>query len=287
MKKLIIMSAVLLAAGGFAGCGGSMEMASKYSGGVVIIDGNDKDWEGKTTYLKDEKMLVGFQNDGENLYVMVSASDRDKQMQIMRLGLTFWFDEKGGTDKKFGVKYPVAMTPGERPMMGNSGWGGDNEGDGFRPEPGAMAPPEDMPGLSDLEIYEHETKSWTKMSFQEAKGIEAKIGRQNNRIVYELKISLKQDDNTYFLMNKAGKIGVGIETNEIDKEKMKHGMGRGGMGGPGGEMGGEGMGAPGGDEMGGGMGVPGGGRGGRGGMMRQKTEPSQFKQWFEVALAGK
>jgi hypothetical protein len=287
MKKLIIISAALFAAGGFSGCGGSMEMASKYSGDAVIIDGNDKDWEGKTIYLKDEKMLVGFQNDGENLYVMVSASDRDKQMQIMRLGLTFWFDEKGGTDKKFGIKYPAAMTPGERPMMGNSAWGGDNEGEGFRPEPGAMGPPEDMPGLSDLEIYEHETESWTKMSFQEAKGIEAKIGRQNNRVVYELKIALKENDNTYFLTDRTGKIGIGIETNEIDKEKMKQGMGRGGMGGPGGEMGGEGMGAPGGDEMGGSMGAPGGGRGGRGGMMRQKTETSQFKQWFEVTLAGK
>lgn len=287
MKKRLFIPAALLAVSGFAGCGGSMEIASKYSGEAIIIDGNDKDWEGKTTYLKDEKMLVGFQNDGKNLYVLVSASDKDKQMQLMRRGLTVWFDENGGTDKKFGIKYPLGMMQGGRPPMGNAEWGennnGDEEGEGFRPEPEALDPAEDAPaGFSELEVYEHETESWTKMSFREAKGIEAKIGRQSNRVVFELKIALKPEDNIYYLTGKEGKIGAGIEITEIDKEKIKQRMkSGGGMGGPGADMGGpEDMGAPGGS-----MGAPGGGRGGRGGMMKQAPQTSQFKKWFEVKLA--
>lgn len=278
MKKITIIPAALLAAVIIAGCGSSMQIASKYSSQSAIIDGNDNDWEGKTVYLKDEKMLVGFQNDGDNLYVLVSASDKARQMQIMGLGLIIWFDEKGGTDKKFGIKYPVGLMPAETPFMRDNG---PEDGEGFRPESGDMGMPEKF---SELEIYEDETESWTKMGYREAKGVEIKIGRRNDRVIYELKIALQPKDNIYYLTENNGKIGVEIETNEIDREKIKQGMKRGGIGGPGGGMGGEGMGAPGGDMGGGGMGPRGGGKGG---MMRQKMQTPQFKEWFEVTLAGK
>ena len=59
-------------------------------------------------------------NDGEFLYLRMSASDAGTRMEIMRLGMTVWFDPAGGTKKKLGLRYPVV----EAGSFGGSGRGG-------------------------------------------------------------------------------------------------------------------------------------------------------------------
>ena len=91
---------------------------------MTIADTNSV-WPISAQYTIDDKpIIIGLQNDSNNLYLLLKAEDRDTQMMIMRGGLTVWLDSKGGKNKKFGIRYPVGMrrrqgppTEGsERPM---------------------------------------------------------------------------------------------------------------------------------------------------------------------------
>jgi hypothetical protein len=116
------------------------------------------------------------------------------------------------------------------------------------------------------------------LAFEEAPGIQAKIGESTGVLVYELRVPLvKSDSQPYAIGARTNAmIGVGLETPEFDRSAMRSQMGggggrggRGGFGGRGGGMGGR------------------GGYGGRGGMGGgrgfEATKP--LKVWNVVQLA--
>ena len=63
IKLFSVMVLVVL----LVGCGSS-ELLISNSATNIKIDGNQEDWEGKLTFLEDEKVALGFLNDDENLY---------------------------------------------------------------------------------------------------------------------------------------------------------------------------------------------------------------------------
>lgn len=71
------------------------DLNSIWSKSEITVDGKESEWSGSIYYLEDQKIGIGLQNDTANLYVLIKATDRARQMQLMRTGLTIWFDPAG------------------------------------------------------------------------------------------------------------------------------------------------------------------------------------------------
>ncbi len=228
----------------------------------VAIDGRSDDWAGNLFIVKNEGVTLGFLNDQEYFYVCLRAEDNSRRGQIMRSGLTVWFDPKGGKKKTLGIKFPLGLPPDERPMP-RGDFGEEEE------EPDSKRPGEE--NLNELEIIRSENEEPEKMEVAEAKGIEIKALPSRGGLVYELKIPLVQsDENPIAVGAEPGKtIGVGFETGKFDFNSMSRRPGR--MPGTGGMP-----------PMGGGMGR--GGMGRMGGGMPQM--PEDLKIWATVKLGS-
>ncbi len=238
-----------------SGCGG-VNYVSKWNNSRIKIDGNDNDWKNNTEYIKDKNILVGVQNDKNDLYVLFETSDRAIEGQIMRGGLILWLDRSGGSSKKFGIKYPLSMRD------------------------------ERQTGGTELEFYNPDNDSWERSTFKEAKGINIAFKRDNEKFVYEMKIDLHPGGNSYFLNAKADEVGVGFAAGKIERRQRSsfEGGGReGGFGRGEGEGGESGEGGFGGRGFGG-RGGRGGYGGGEGGQRPQQAEPLDF--WMNVHLAA-
>ncbi len=249
-----------------AGCGSSLRLDSQWRDRAIAIDGKHEEWQESMNFVEKENVAVGFFNDEEYLYVSMTTSNRDMQRQFMTMGFTIWFDADGGKKREFGILFPVGMM--EMGMM-MRGRGQDGDIEALRER--------FKNSQQDLEIFMPGEKEPRRMSVTDAIGIEVNVGDSYEQLVYEIKVPLHTSEiHPYAIAAKADKlIGIGFETAQIDREKMRERMGRGGMGGrpPGG--------------TGGGRGGFGGGRGGRGGGMGGRPQmPEQFKLWAQVQLGS-
>ncbi len=275
MLSLAALSVVLMA---MAGCK-TEELASTWSDREVRIDGVNDEWQGATTYIEDKDVSIGLLNDDEFLYVSVS-SNNGLRMQVMRAGLTIWFDPEGGKDKWYGINFPIGAQGGMQ-AMGRRGRGGDRD-------PQSRRQTVDDDPMTYMELVGPGEMGRRRIPIERVSGIEVKIGNDFGRFVYELKVPLPRDaDHLFGIGTKAGALlGVGLETGDMP------GMGRGsrgggiggrGGGGRGGGGGGRGGGGGGRGGGGGGRGGGGGGRGGTGGGGPGTAE--QLKVWTTVQLA--
>jgi hypothetical protein len=227
--------------------------------GAIAVDGKFDDWYGQLQPFGADPVAIQFLNDGDFLYVRLTASDAATRMQIRRLGLTVWFDPSGGTKKKFGIKYPVVEPGGGR----------GRRGDG---------PPDDAVTAGDrVDIIGPGKDDARSLTRDHLAGVEVAIRAEEGTLHYELKVPLARTaDRPYAIDTAPGRtIGVGLETGKMQQRSF--GTERGGG------FGGGGRGMP-----GGGAGRAGGGRGrgGRGGGgQREFQPPKPLKPWGIVAIA--
>ena len=292
------------------GCGNTVDVASNWSNSAVVIDGKAGDWLSLQP-IKDSPVLLGMRNDQDYLYLCLESSDRQFRQQLMGLGMTIWFEPKGG--EKIGIHYPLGMgrmgpgagygaPGGEMPASGPPD-GGPADVDGPAAEKGGNTPEI----VKELEILGPGKNDVDRMPLIQAAGIEIQIGHSGGAVVYELKIPLqKSAKHPYAIAARPGsKVDVNFETGKftpssgMSEGARAGGEGTGGGGFPGDGSGG-GMGPPpggmgpvdGGEPPGGGMpggGMGGGHRGGRGsevGHGGRKSEPKQFSLETEVTLAS-
>jgi len=277
---LIITAALTFS---LTGCG-DQNINSQWKTQNIVIDGNDSDW-GNSLKLYDKlNALVGVQNDDKFLYLCLVTTDQQLQNKILRRGLTIWFDKTGSNDKKFGIKYPIGFSG-----MKGQNMPGENTGI-ERPDATGERP-------TQQEVNQRILKNQTDMEFVGAKneeiripvaqlkGVELKLGMNDNRLVYEMRIPLSHAGGFDYAINAdtGTVVSVGLETGKMNlNTDNRRGVQRpdgGGEGGYGGGMGG-------GDDFGGGE--MGGGR--RGGYDRTRNvDPSEFQSlefWAEVKLAS-
>ncbi len=230
----------------------------------ITIDGRTDDWQGELFVVPGERMMIGFVNDGQFLYIAVLVEEAFQRYQVLSQGLTVWFDPKGGKEKVLGIRYPLGLPPGERPPMR---MGAEGEG------PTLPALPEGA--LAELEIVRSEKEPPQRFKVADLKGFEVKMTPSTGLLVYEMKIPLAADAaHPVAVGTPPGRtVGIGFETPKFDSSSIPSNN-RGGMPGGGGGRGG-GMGGRGGRGGAGGM-------GGRGGMMGL-AEP--LKIWAIVQLA--
>jgi hypothetical protein len=273
--------------------------------------------------LNGEDVVVALQNDEQNLYLRIKATNTASQMK-MTSGLTVWLDADGKKKKEFGIQYPIPRSEMMPPGGGKQGGRGERPGGeppnmsgGFE-KPGSFMGM-GMPNKDSLIIIGPEKNKKHTLGIDNEYGITASITRENGPLIYDLTIPLERsDDNPYAVGFKPGKlIAIGIETatsksrskgrDEGDHPKRggdgdSFGGSGGGSGPPGGfgdggDWGGDGdwgggSGGSGGGPPGGGMGGgppggggrgPGGGKQGPGGSDEMKSSPVKF--WAKIRLA--
>lgn len=263
---IVIYGALLI-----TGCASMKQLESTTLDRTIAVDGSDADWQGAIIPVEDKDLSMGLRHDDDFLYLALITRKPEHIRQMVAMGMTVWFDPKGGKDKHMGIRFPLGLleTDGDLQML----------------MPGGRTPDVDMmqerfaQSLGELEIvYEGEAEGF-RTDVDALQRVEVAAVLEGGMFIYELKMPLRETGSyDYAIGLKASRmIGIGVETPELDREAMREQMMRGGGGRrPGGGMGGGGM--PGGG-MGGGM--PGGGMG-PGGM---PSLPSPVKLWVQVTLS--
>jgi len=248
---------------------------------AVTVDGKFDDWPGNLEPFADKPLSLQFQNDGEFLYLRLAASDPATRLEILRQGLTVWFDPGGGTKKHFGIRYPVvdrAQYAGGQGTGGYGGYGGRSHGGSDRPSGGEGDSPSAEPSPTErVDILGPGKDDAREMTRDHLPGIDVALRTEQGILQYELKVPLaKTTDHPMAIEAQAGKpVGFGFETPKPQQQSTNYGRG-GGMGG----FGGGGMGG-----HGGGMGGHGGGMGrGGGGGQHGGEPPKSLNGWGLVSL---
>ena len=184
---------------------------SKGRDGAIAVDGTFEDWYGHLDPFGSDPIAVQFLNDGEFLYVRLTASDAAARMQIMRLGMTIWFDPSGGTKKKFGIRYPVVDPPSRLAALRGRRRRTARDG----PPPEDSAPPRDR--IDILGPGKDDARSLTR---DHLPGVDVAIHAEQGTLQYELKVPLaRSGDRPYAIETAPGKtIGVGVETGKLQSD---------------------------------------------------------------------
>lgn len=247
-----------------AGCG-EPEIESRWCDREVVVDGDHTEWEGAVVRVDDADAVIGLLNDGTHLYLCLASIDQEIKRQVLGRGFTLWFDPEGGRDRVLGIRFPLGAGEMGQPMEPREG----------RPDPDAL--------LALIEESEPEIEIITggdlptRMFLAQVPGFDLDVGLTKGALVYEAKIPLLSSDGNYAIGAAPGsKIGIGLTTPRMDRERMRGRMS--GEGPPGGSGGGRGGGRRGG--MGGGKG--GGMRGGG----HTPSMPEPLDIWAKVKIAS-
>lgn len=238
---------------------------------AITIDGRQDDWTGAPQPFGKEPFAIQLAHDDQFVYVRLVASDPTARTQFTRMGLTVWFDPKGGTKKVLGIRYPVfERGAGDQDRGGRGGFG--RGGGGRAPGEGRDESFEPPDRIDVLGPGKNDARSLTR---EHAEGIEVAMRVDEGVAVYELKVPLARTGDHPFAIDAAigSTVGVGVETPKV--ERPSFGGREGGFGGGGGGRGGGGFG-----------GGRGGGRGGgmRGGGGREFQPPKPIKAWGTATL---
>ena len=205
----------------FLGCG-EYELSSKWLDREIIVDGTDTEWEGTRYLIEGKNATIALLNDENYLYLRLSTPDRTIQTQMIRLGLTVWFDPEDGKGKTFGIHCPIGNTDTGVMMAGrglNRSAGSDrNENleafekmlENSQKKVEIIGPGKDE--LSTLLAAEAELLD-----------ISVKMGISRRNIIYELKVPLVPDDRRRYAIGAVvpgQMIGIGFETGRMDMEKL-------------------------------------------------------------------
>jgi hypothetical protein len=241
----VIVSGIFL----INGCAAGSKMNSLWQNNEIKVDGDASEWSKSIQQIPDKKISLGFRNDDKFLYVCLTFTDRSKIMMITRAGLIVWFEPESGDKNKFGIRYPMMITPStpmQTPEMNRVG-GHDANLDNIINKM--------LEQQNEFQIINKDKFPLTALPIVNNEGIEVKLGYRSNQFVYELKVPLATNTNFSYAVDAlpGEKIKVKFETEEFSFEGM-HGAGGGGGMPPGGGRHGGAAGRPGGGGMRPGMG---------------------------------
>ena len=249
-----------------AGLAAAESIASHWRSREIRVDGVNDEWQNTVSF--EDAMNIGAINDDQFLYLTVITSDEQRRRQFATAGLIVWLDASGGRKQSFGIKLPGAGAfPGAGP--------GDQRRRGRfdASPPDAQTPPPDVqtPALTYFELLGPRKDDRRRIERAADSGIEVAADSREGTLVYELKVPLaKTAAHEYAIGTETGrKIGLGLETPEIERPEVDARGGRRGIGGGRGGIGGFGR---------------GGGRGGAG-AERGVQPPKPLKVWTTIRLA--
>lgn len=77
---------------------------------IPSINGNLNDWNNLQRSAKQNAFQYEISNDEENLYIGFRVIDPNVQTNIMRRGMTIWFDTLGKKKRHIGIGYPLPLS---------------------------------------------------------------------------------------------------------------------------------------------------------------------------------
>ena len=261
----------------FAALGASErpKFTSQLRDAAITVDGRYDDWYGHLDPFEAAPVAVQFLNDGEYLYMRMTASSTEERRQIVRQGFIVWFDPAGGTKKHFGIRYPIVEHGSAPDGEGRGGgYGGGRRGGPRDGDHESTAEPSPGDRIDVLGPGKDDARMLTR---DHAQGVDVAIRSEQGTLQYELRVPLARSaDHPYAIEAVAGKpIGFGLETGKPEPHAFGTGGRGGGYGGGGGRLGGSG----------GGRGGHGGG-GMRGGVAAARISGRQTVEgWGLVTIA--
>jgi hypothetical protein len=194
------------------GCSSGLKLASDWQQGEMNIDGSDSEWQRGLYYDKESDMVYGVRNDDKYVYIFLKTQNRSTQMQIMRQGLTVWFDREDGKNQTFGIKYPIIQQETHARFSPDT-----NE------EILYTFLDQEFP---EMEIIGPKKENVQRFSLLEAPGIRVKLGRIRETLIYELCVPLNKTFEHPFAIEPISehRIGIEFETGEFNPEQSKGGM---------------------------------------------------------------
>jgi hypothetical protein len=253
------------------GCGSSAPLVS--SGGAaaqVTADGDASDWRGALSAVEGEPVTVGVRSDESHVYVAVVTSDPDVIRHTLLTGMVVWLDAEGGKGKGFGVHFPLGAVRQGQPL---------DLADLRRDRETSGADRSDRMEQMTRELAIVQDDARTVLGRDAAPGLTTGVTLAGGTLTLELKVPLAQTQATPFAVGAApgSRIGVGVETPELDREALREQM-RAQIGQRGGRGGGARMG-----------GRAGGGRAGearQGGNRAGAGIPEPLMVWVRADLNG-
>jgi hypothetical protein len=302
LSGIFLLTIAIISSMNFIGCGSTVPLISDWNRTGIIIDGKADEWQGSLYILKKANVTIGVRNDADNLYLCFISYDQGVMRQILSGGLTVWFDPAGGSDEKYGIKYPAGFPKGNPAMdLENDGkprqmpMNGAGETGDDMPPPGpaymdtsfskhgfnnieGIIPPMADNIQHEIQFLGPEEKNVQQSTTIELKKMKVQIKRTQNAFTYELQVPLHKTGDFPFELApaKGGIIGIEFKT-----EKISPGRHSGIMGRP---RGGDMSGPPGGDMEGlpGGRG-PGSFSGGREGKNLKSSNPIEVRTKVNLA----
>lgn len=268
LTVLGLSAATLLANALLAAGGPPQELSSVWRAEPVLVDEHVSEWSGALAGVAGKPISLGVANDGEFLYVAIATSDPGVRQMLGRTGFTVWIDPDGKERSVFGIALPPVWA------MPNRGRAPAENAEDRPPAP-ALEP------WTYLEIREgKKDRHRIELVYLARGGIAAAVDQPEGTLVYEIKMPLaRSDTRPYAAGVKPGAlVGLGVETEKLDRAGQRPGGGRDGRGGAGGGMGGSGGGR-------GGMGGASGRAMGGGADSMNGKPPQPIKFWVRVRLS--
>ncbi len=91
----------------FLACSLNLAPTGHYQATAVIADGNANDWPLPLRFAnKDYSYNYNITNDRKNIYIILLSRDENKIHQILKSGVTIYFDPKGEMNKNISLTFP-------------------------------------------------------------------------------------------------------------------------------------------------------------------------------------
>jgi len=268
-RAILAFTAFILLCVLVAGCA-RPKIYSKWRNNEINIDGRSAEWKNDLIYYNEDKGInIGVANDDAYLYICLIIRNYGITEQLKRSGFTVWFDPTGGTERTFGIRFPV----GKQGPMGETDEGRRRSRLKDKKEP----PGTFQEAWQPVEFIgpDKERRYITTVEDAGNYGIGVRAGESEGYFAYELKVPLARSElHPYAIGSNLNKpLGVGFETAGLNMGMMRGP--HGGMGGiPGSRM----------------RGASGGRGGGPGGMGRMpeggmSDRENSLRLWITVIYA--
>lgn len=108
-------------------CNSSIAINSTRLKDKIIIDGDISDWNGLIKKDPDEKFGIGIANDDSSLYVCLISEDRRIIREVMKHGMTIWFETGKSDRNRIGLRFPMGTANSRGAFRGFRQAQGDTE----------------------------------------------------------------------------------------------------------------------------------------------------------------
>lgn len=198
------------------GCGGPSSLQSNSPSAPPTIDGALSEWGGALTYVDDGTVSMNVVPTDSLLYVALSTQDQRLIRSVAKNGLIVWVDPRGGTQRTYGIQYPLglrAQRAGRRGPRG-SGTAGASR---------ATATLDEL-ALKELDVIRHDSTR-IRIPAKFSSGLRAQATIDRGALVYELAIPVNAasgaaTERSHGLRTPLGStIGIGLQTPEPDEAR--------------------------------------------------------------------